>query len=156
VRKLLVSLLLALATVGVANPAAASAHGTAVPAHELGAVSCVNGGRLEIRPPRVMRPYQHTSFRNPERVAWSPDLYKWNGARWVLVDGTRPWYYAWTSSYGYYQGQFQAAWSSNAGAQLMFVPFTNLTAGHYAVKNYLWWGKTGAKHVEWSRTCRFV
>ena len=149
----LAALLLALAC---ALPGRADAHRRGVPYHEIGAVVCGNGF-VRAYPPRVMRSVQYLpSYRKVEIVHWSPDLWKYVGGRWRLVDGSRPWYRAFTSSIGYYQAPYSGAWvnpKTNWG-QVLFVPYYKLTPGWYAIKNYMHWDYNGRRHSQFSRYCR--
>jgi hypothetical protein len=137
-------------------PRAAQAHGTQVPYHEIGMALC-GPGTMKAYPPRIMRSWQNLQdFRNPEIVRWSPDLYKYVGGSWRLVDGTRPWYRAFTTSRGYYQAPYGGAWinpATNYG-QVLFVPYFNLSPGWYAIKNYLRWDYPNLAHSQFSAYCR--
>ena len=151
--KAALALLVAAAAACIAT-ASASAHGS-VPYHELGQVSC-SQGLVRVNPPRIMRSWHHRpDFRNPELVHWSPDLYVYTAAGWRLVDGSRPWYRAFTtSSIGFYQQPYVGAWQdTRTNNGVMFVPYSGLGSGHYRIKNFLHWSSTGVKHVEWSGYC---
>jgi len=138
-----------------AIPAGASAHGSQMPGHRVGSIGCVSGGRMTVRPPGPIYSWNQTTFRNAEQVNWSPDLYRWNGARWVLYNGSRPWYTAVVSSYGLYQSMTWPAWQAPSHNGVLFVPYDGLGPGTYIIKNYIHWLKPNVKHVEWSSTCRF-
>jgi len=153
VKHLTVSLALALAIAAfAASPAAAD--GTGFPAHQIGSVEC-SQSTVKVWTPRQMVSTYHTNFLNPEQVQWSPDLWRWNGSTWVLYDGSRPWYRAFTSSYGYFQTAYVAsAWQAvPTNAPVAFVPFYNLPAGYYAIKNYMKWDWTYGTHAEFSGYC---
>ena len=156
----LVRSLLALAAVvfvaaGLA-PGKAFADGSGFPYHEVGMVICGQGS-VKAYPPRIMRSWQSLpDYRNPEIVQWSPDLYKYVGGSWQLVDGTRPWYRAFTTSIGYYQSQFSGAWTNpktNYG-QVLFVPYYSLSPGYYSIKNYMHWDFANRTHAQFSAYCR--
>jgi hypothetical protein len=152
-KHLTVSLALALAIAAfAASPAAAD--GTGFPGHQIGAVEC-GPGYVKTLHPRSMVPTSPTDFRNPEEVQWSPDLWRWNGASWVLHDGSRPWYRAYTSSTGYFQTSYTAsAWQAiPTNAPLLHVAYSYLPPGYYAIRNYLWWGWLGRTHSEFSAYC---
>jgi hypothetical protein len=138
-------------------PQVADAHRRPrTPYHQLGAVVC-GQGFVRAYPPRIMRSVQYLpSYRKVEIVRWSPDLWKFIAGRWRLVDGTRPWYRAFTSSIGYYQAPYSGAWLNPATnwGQVLFVPYYNLTPGWYAIKNYMRWDYGGLRHSEFSRYCR--
>ena len=94
--------LAAAATAVALLPTAADAATT--PAFTLGSVRCLPGGIMQAYPPSVMRPVaSNVDFRNPEIVKWSPDLQIVRSGRWVNYDTSRPFYLAFTSSYGYFQ-----------------------------------------------------
>ena len=89
---------------------------------------------------------------------WSPDLYRWNGRRWRLY-AEGPQFFAFTSSYGFYQGQFEQAWHQRSvpGSQVFFHPFTGLRAGYYRVRHYFWWSWSSRSWSRrWKGRCHFV
>lgn len=134
-------------------PLTAAAHGSTFPPHALGSMDC-GPGYVKTWPPRQMLSSFQTNFRNPEMVQWSPDLYRWNGSSWQLFDGTRPWYRAFTSSYGYYSAPFSGAWQAvTTNASMMFVPYYNLPRGYYAIKNFMRWDRVSGTHAEFSPYC---
>jgi hypothetical protein len=154
-RALAFALVLAVASAGL--PSGASAHGTSYPYHRLGAVQCVSGGIMRVYPPAAMAPTEPTDFRSPEQVFWSPDLYRKVRRGWRLVR-SGPIFFAFTSSYGFYQGQLQQAWHDVdvAGSQVLFHPFTNLRAGRYRVKHFTWWDWFSEDpHVQRRGSCTF-
>jgi hypothetical protein len=132
---------------------AASARRVPVPYHELGPIECLDGGIMRAYPPRLMRP----AVGGNEQVEWSPDLYKWNRKRrsWRRFDGSRPWYVAITGPYGYYQASYDQAWHTPGGMGMLFVPFSGLRPGRYAVKNFMYWNRTGAKRAKFGPVCAF-
>jgi hypothetical protein len=151
----------AIALVAVAMPlmssSTASAHGTNLPAHDVGAVQCRAGGQMAVYPPRVMRSWYDVNFRNAEKVQWSPSIYRWNSqsGSWRLYDDSPPWYYAITSSYGYYQAPYDTAWHQPNGRGFLWHNQTGLPRGIYAVKNYMYWNSTGTHHSAWGGMCTF-
>jgi hypothetical protein len=147
----LLALVLALLAVACFAPGTAGAHGSGLPAHEIGAVNCYQG-QLRAYTPRTMLSWYDVNLRNAETIHWTPELYTWNGAAWVRV-ATRPWYRAFTSSYGYYQNPYGTWQDTNTNVGTMFVPFFNLARGYYAIKNFMYWNSTGHMHVEWSGYC---
>jgi hypothetical protein len=139
-----------LCSIGVARAAA-------VPSFQLGQTQCVAGGQLKVFPPRSMSPVERVDYRNAERVQWSPDLQVWNGRGWANFDTRRPFYTAFTTSYGYFQTTYGAVWQSPQNMQVMWVPFTALPAGTYRVRNRLYWAKLGRTYyADSGQTCRFV
>ena len=126
----------------------------AVPQYEIGESFCYPE-RFDAYTPRVMRPRYYTTFRNPERVEWSPDLYRWNPrrAKWRLYRQT-PWYYAFTSSYGFFQVPLHSAWhSQNGSIDIVFATFQSLPPGYYGVRHYLYWESIGRGTRQWSGNC---
>jgi|tagenome__1003787_1003787.scaffolds.fasta_scaffold20370858_1 hypothetical protein len=149
--------LAAAATAVALLPTAADAATT--PPVTLGSVRCVAGGILQAYPPSVMRPVgASVDFRNPEIVKWSPDLQVARNGRWVNYDTSRPFYMAFTSSYGYFQTAYMpSAWTSTTtNASMTFVPFNGLAAGRYRIRNWLYWDKLGKTFYANGGTCRFV
>jgi hypothetical protein len=143
---------LALALAGLA--AASPAQSLAVPYSEVGVGYCYTG-RFDMYPPRVIRPVHYTTFRNPERVEWSPDLYRWNANRrkWQLY-WRKPWYYAFTSSYGYFQTALTVPWHASNGSYINFVTYQGIRRGWYATKNYIYWQALGRTIYKWTpRSC---
>ena len=137
-------------------PTAADAATT--PPLKLGSVRCLAGGTLQAYPPAMMRPLgASVDFRNPEIVKWSPDLQIVRSGRWVNYDTSRPFYMAFTSSYGYFQtASMPSAWTSTTtNASMTFVPFNGLPAGSYRVRNWLFWDKLGKTYYANGGTCRF-
>jgi hypothetical protein len=124
-----------------------------VPRHQIGQWF-YDGYGLGVNPPRSMRPFNNVNCRNGELVKWSPDLYRWNGRRWVLYNGSAPWYYAVTSIYGYCQVYYSMAWNSPSGMGVYFHRFGPLPRGWYAIKNYMYWPKLNRNHAHWSDTFR--
>lgn len=152
----LTTLMVILAAVASAlAPGAAKAHGTAVPYHETGPIGC-GAGAVNAYPPRVMRSWQYLpDYRKVERVHWSPDLYKYTTAGWQLVDASKPWFRAFTTSIGYYQAPFAGVWTNtqtNSG-QVVFVPYRYLSPGYYAVKNHMYWDYPGLNHAQFGHYC---
>jgi hypothetical protein len=159
----------AAASIVMSLGAPAHAHGTNVPHHQSVQAWCMNGGTIRSYPARDMR----SVSGNWETVKWSSDLFKWNGSSWVLVDGSKPWLVARANAYGL--GTYSlpniglyGTWfrdGNYGGAPVSFLPYTNLTRGYYAVKEYFRWTSTGQTHVHWSTfsnpngaltdTCRF-
>ena len=133
-------------------PAPAAADGVGLPAHAIGYVEC-GQSYVTTRHPQQMLSWSATDFRNPEMIHWSPDLYRWNGTSWQLYDGTRPWYRAFTSSYGFYQNPYGTWQSEVTNAGITFVPFYNLPSGYYAIKNFMKWDSVNYTHAEFSSYC---
>lgn len=146
---LVLPLVIAIAAVA---PSTAAADGSAYPAHQLGSTEC-GTGYVKVWTPRQMLSSFPTNFRNPEMVTWSPDLHRWNGSSWQLFDGTRPWYRAFTSSYGYYQNPLGTWQNVNTNMGTMFVPYFNLPRGYYAIKNFMRWGNVAGTHAQFSPYC---
>lgn len=148
-------LLLGALIAAIAYPASASAHGTGVPAHQIGTVAC-GQGLVQAYPPRQMTSYFAVDFRNAERVRWVPQLFRWNGQTWDYWAGATYYRYtAFTSIYGYYQypgGVWLDEATQNRG--LSFVPFTGLPSGYYAIKNWMRWDAAGLDHAEFSTYCQ--
>jgi hypothetical protein len=140
-----------LLAVALASPGTARAHGTGLPYHEIGAVSCFKG-QVNAYPPRVMRSVYDVNFLNAETVHWTPELHAWNGSAWVRV-ATRAWYRAFTSSYGYYQNPYGTWQHAQTNVGIGYVPFGGLAPGYYAIKNFLYWNRTAQWHEEWSSYC---
>jgi hypothetical protein len=146
----------------VCLPAGAAAHGTLRPPHQVGRVECVAGGIMRAYPPRLMRPTTPTDDRNPEQVFWRPTLYRrYRRAGKILWRRVAigPRLFAFTSSYGFYQGQLQQAWhyQSNPGSQVLFYPFKGLGRGTYRIKHYLHWAwGPSTWHVHLQGRCTFV
>jgi hypothetical protein len=140
----------------IAYPASAAAHGTGVPAHQIGSVACAPGS-VRAWPPRQMLSVNQVTFRDAERVHWVPQLYRWNDVyqTWDYWAGWTSYRYtAFTSIFGYYQypgGVWLDEATQNRG--LMFVPFNGLPSGYYAIKNWMLWDATGWQHVEFSNYC---
>jgi hypothetical protein len=144
-------------------PERAEAHGTYVPAHQLGRSYYDNYG-LHTYWPRYMMPYYNVSCtRGGERVYWSPDLYRWNGYQWVLYNGSAPWYRAITASNSgpilpsqYCPLAYGAIWIDPNGYSIspFGYPFRQLPVGYYAIKNYMYWGSIGRDHNQWSDVFR--
>ncbi len=135
---------------------------SASPAYRLGGLQCDNG-RLLIYPPPYMDSSYNTDLRNPERVEWSPDLYRWYGRRrgWRRIISA-PWYVAYTSDYGYFQFQFRGAWLAPNNNGVSFVPYTINRAGRYRIKQYLYWAEgptdpdeSGIKVSRWTASCTY-
>jgi hypothetical protein len=102
-----------------------------------------------------MYSWYSTNFRNPEQVEWSPDLYRWKPRRerWRRVR-SGPWYYAITSSYGYYQAYGDTAWhNSETYFGIYFHKWSGLRRGYYRVKNFMWWDAVGRMHRQRSGYC---
>ena len=134
-----------------------AAHATTSPGFKLGAVRCLDGGVMQAYPPSVMRPVgANVDFRNPEIVKWSPDLQVVRNGSWVNYDTSRPFYSAFTSSYGYYQAPYTGAWTTPTNAGMMFVPFKGLPAGTYRIRNFLYWDKLGTTFRSTGASCRFA
>jgi hypothetical protein len=155
-RRCLIGVAAALLAVVCLAPSNALAHGSRFPYHRIGMVVCGQGS-VKAYPPRIMRSWQYLpDFRNPEIVHWSPDLYKYVEGKWRLVDSSRPWYRAFTTSIGYYQAPFGGAWidpKTNKG-QVLFVPYYYLSPGFYAIKNYMHWDYSNRTHSQFSGYCR--
>jgi hypothetical protein len=152
-----IAFVVVLAVAFAGQPSGASAHGSTFPYHRLGAMQCVDGGVIRVYPPAAMAPTEPTDFRSPEQVYWSPDLYRKGRRGWRRVrEG--PIFFAFTSSYGFYQGQFQQAWHDEdiPGSQVLFHPFTDLRAGRYRVKHFMWWDwGLDRWHAQRQGTCSF-
>lgn len=161
-----------LLTAGTAVAVAAGAPASA-DANEftVGDVECVSGGRMNVYTPKYMSPTTPTNFRNPEKVYWYPVLQQWKrGAskkskkKWRAVREA-PIYYAFTSSYGFFQSPSGQAWHLNEDddplqrSQVRFHPFTGIRAGNYRVLHYLYWAwlDTGDQwHTYAQGRCKFV
>jgi hypothetical protein len=96
-------------------------------------------------------PPQMTSVNGGlEYVYWSPDLYQWNGAAWILVNDTRPWYWAVANSNGVVDQPLQGGrWFWPNGARVDTATYNYLPAGSYAVLDYYRWSN-GATRAVWS------
>lgn len=152
-KQLTLSLALAL-VVAVIAASPAAADGSGWPSHQIGSADC---GRNSVttRAPRVMLSSYPTNYVNPETVEWSPDLWYWNGLRWALYDGSKPWYRAFTSSYGFFQTAYTAAWNEvRTNAPLGFVTYNQLPSGYYAIKNYMRWASIATTHAEFAMYCK--
>lgn len=147
------ALILFALTVLRAGPAAAD--GTGWPSHSLGQVSC-SAGQVAAYPPAQMSPVTPTNFTRPEEVGWSPNLYVYNSAtaQWTLYDSSKPYYRAFTSSYGYFQAQLHQPWTTPTANDIVFSLFSGLAPGYYAVWHVLVWRSTGAEHTMWSPYCQ--
>jgi hypothetical protein len=155
-KKLAATALVAVA-VSVMTTSTARAHGSNLPAHEVGAVQCRAGGQMAVYPPRLMRSWYSVNFRNAEKVQWSPTIYRWQGQSrgWRVYDDSPPWYYAFTSSYGYYQAPYGTAWQQPNGRGFIFHNQSGLPRGIYAVRNYMYWDRTRTNHSAWGGMCTF-
>ena len=100
----------------------------AFPAHRVGAIQCVGGGILRASPPARMLSTIATDFRHPEMVWWHPRLERWQAGKWRRLVYAAPVFYAFTSSYGFYQSRQEQAWHKvgDPASRILFHPFTNL------------------------------
>jgi hypothetical protein len=112
-------------------------------------------GVVRAYPPRVMRSWQHLpDYRRVEIVKWSPDLWLYTRTGWRVVDRSRPWFRAFTTSIGYYQAPYVGAWvNEQTNSGLLFVPYY-VRPGYYAIKNYMRWPYARLAHWQFSRYCR--
>ena len=118
----------------IAKPAQAAGYATS------------RGFACETQSRRVMAfPPQMTSTTGQlQMVYWSPDLYRWNGSRWALYDGSRPWYYGVANRNGVQYNSFMyGSWFTPQNNSLQFVPFAGLPRGYYKIADYYRWGSTG-------------
>jgi hypothetical protein len=83
-------------------------------------------------------------------------LYIWTAQGWAVAsDQARPWYYAFSSSYGLYQAPLEGGtWHAQSGNAFRFLPYNGLRPGYYGVMNYMYWswGRTSA--TQWSGWCQ--
>jgi hypothetical protein len=133
----------------LSGPAAASAQ-----QYRIGGISC-GQGVVWVDPPAAMSPTQDTDFRNPEQVYWTPVLWAWGGNGWLRAsDQPRPWYYALTSSYGFYQGTLEGgAWHSPSGNAFGAIPIY-VRPGYYGVMNWMYWSWGRNYGSAWSGWCQ--
>ena len=78
-----------------------------------------------------------------QMVYYSPDLYRWNGRRWALYDGTRGWNHAVATTWGVrWNAQRLSYWFTPQNHGLQFVVYNNLPRGKYKVVDHYRWGAT--------------
>ena len=146
---------IALCALGCVFPVGASAHGD-WPYHALGPLICENG-RMVVYGPKDVRSSYSTDFRNPEKVEWSPDVYRYNrrGHTWKKVY-SGIWYYGFASDYGLYQDPTTGGiWHNPDYSTQTFVPVTITRGGSYKVRNYIYWPGLDATHRQTSRACKY-
>ena len=136
---------------------ASTASASHTPPFTLGGLNCVSGGIVQVKPPSYMRSVYDVNHRNAELVKWSPDLQVRTGSRWRNYDTRRPFYSAFTTNgFGYSNTIYGQGWGGKIG-QVQFVPFTDLPAGTYRIKHWLYWQQLGKTYAFTNRqTCRFV
>jgi hypothetical protein len=86
-----------------------------------------------------------------EKVYWSPDLYRWNGAAWVLYDSSKPWYWAVANGNGVVNQQYLqgGTWFQPNNFAIIYATYNYLPAGSYAVVDHYQWSN-GATRDVWS------
>ena len=78
-----------------------------------------------------------------QMVYYSPDLYRWNGRRWALYDGTRGWNHVVATTWGLrWNAQRLSHWFTPQNHGLQFVVYNNLPRGSYKVADHYRWGST--------------
>jgi hypothetical protein len=132
-------LVLALASLGIANGEAKAANISRLTTFECGAASV-----------RVYFPLLYTSG-GYETVYYSPDLWKYTSSGWQPYDTSKPWYSAAVGPNGIMpiNGVNWLAYPSQVGT--LNVPFWNLSPGWYAVKGYFYGGTSHFGNV-WGTT----
>jgi hypothetical protein len=121
----------------------AEAHGTDYPYHQSRYASCSDYyNKISANFPSDIRSW----YSDWETVYRSPDLYKWNGYQWKLVDSSWPWYHNVGSPEGlrYY-------WQTPKNYQVVTPPGWNyLAPGYYRIKQfYAWESYPSYQHPEW-------
>jgi hypothetical protein len=101
----------------------------------------------------VAVPNMSSYYGGIENVHWSPDLWAQYSTGWGVYDSSRPWYYGAAGASGMVPmlGAGYPNWYvpvTNAG--VLFVRFSNLPRGTFAVKNYYKWDSVGFGGSAWS------
>lgn len=109
----------------VASPA------RAVTPTDHGNMQC-NGTQVVANPPQVSTPTRLDYNGRFERVFWTADLYRWNGARWVAWDyGNKPWLSGLLQANGIVV-RTDSRWAIHPfGTPTRFIAFNDLPRGFY-------------------------